>query len=255
MASEAVANGLHGEPAGTAGRIAGSRPAADPVRPDAGLALCLLPRRRAADGQRSRSDTGVGADRAGMRRRARPVAADQPAPVGWPPQLLQRRQHRPGDRIGADRVRERPGAGPVARAQLVLGGITDRGQQARSFFQAPLHQGPGLIGAARALRFEATVHNTKELRCRRGMDNFPEIITRLAAMAERFATVLDCADISFIADGLRDDRGGQGGHPARIRPGPCGRGPGLGWRAARIGSGGVPRCGWLRSPGSGRPGQ
>jgi hypothetical protein len=31
------------------------------------------------------------------------------------------------------------------------------------------------------LRFEATVHNTKELRCRRGPDNFPEIITRLAA--------------------------------------------------------------------------
>jgi hypothetical protein len=51
------------------------------------------------------------------------------------------------------------------------------------------------------LRFEATVHNTKELRCRRGLDNFPEIITRLAGMTERFATALDCADISFIADG------------------------------------------------------
>jgi hypothetical protein len=45
------------------------------------------------------------------------------------------------------------------------------------------------------------VHNTKELRCRRGLDNFPEIITRLAGMAERFATTLDCAGISFIADG------------------------------------------------------
>jgi hypothetical protein len=30
------------------------------------------------------------------------------------------------------------------------------------------------------LRFEATVHNTKELRCRRSLENFPEIITRLA---------------------------------------------------------------------------
>ena len=47
------------------------------------------------------------------------------------------------------------------------------------------------------LRFEATVHNTKELRCRRGLDNFPEIIARLAGMAERFCTVLDCADIGF----------------------------------------------------------
>jgi hypothetical protein len=55
------------------------------------------------------------------------------------------------------------------------------------------------------LRFEATVHNTKELRCRRGLDNFCEIITRLAGMAERFATTLDCADISFIPDGILDE--------------------------------------------------
>jgi len=55
------------------------------------------------------------------------------------------------------------------------------------------------------LRFEATVHNTRELRCRRSLDNFPEIITRLAGMAERFATTLDCADISFLADGTLDD--------------------------------------------------
>jgi hypothetical protein len=54
------------------------------------------------------------------------------------------------------------------------------------------------------LRLEATVHNTKELRCRRGLDNFPEIITRLAGMAERFATTLDCADISFLTDGTLD---------------------------------------------------
>ncbi len=55
------------------------------------------------------------------------------------------------------------------------------------------------------LRFEATVHNTRELRCRRSLDNFPEIITRLAGMAERFATALDCADISFLADGTLDE--------------------------------------------------
>jgi hypothetical protein len=54
------------------------------------------------------------------------------------------------------------------------------------------------------LRFEATVHNTRELRCRRGLDHFGEIITRLAAMAGRFATALDCADISFLPDGILD---------------------------------------------------
>jgi hypothetical protein len=62
------------------------------------------------------------------------------------------------------------------------------------------------------LRFEATVHNTKELRCRRSLENFPEIITRLAGMAERFATTLDCADISFLPDGILD----QLPQPARI---------------------------------------
>jgi hypothetical protein len=55
------------------------------------------------------------------------------------------------------------------------------------------------------LRFEATVHNTRELRCHRGLDNFPEIITRLACMTERFTTTLDCADIAFLADGTLDE--------------------------------------------------
>ena len=62
------------------------------------------------------------------------------------------------------------------------------------------------------LRMEATVHNTKELRCRRSLENFPEIITRLAGMAERFATTLDCADISFLPDGILD----QLPQPARL---------------------------------------
>jgi hypothetical protein len=55
------------------------------------------------------------------------------------------------------------------------------------------------------LRFEATVHNAKELRCRRSLDNFAEIITVLAGMADRFATALDCADIGFLPDGLLDE--------------------------------------------------
>ena len=55
------------------------------------------------------------------------------------------------------------------------------------------------------LRFEATVHNTKELRCRRSLENFAEIIDRLAGMADRFATTLDCADTGFLPDGVLDE--------------------------------------------------
>ena len=53
---------------------------------------------------------------------------------------------------------------------------------------------------------EATVHNTRALRCRRGLDNFPRIHATLAGIAGRFATALDCADTGFIADGLLDQR-------------------------------------------------
>jgi hypothetical protein len=55
------------------------------------------------------------------------------------------------------------------------------------------------------LRLEATVHNAKELRCRRSLDNFEEIITRLAGIAGRFATVLDCAGTGFLPDGILDE--------------------------------------------------
>ena len=48
------------------------------------------------------------------------------------------------------------------------------------------------------------MHNTKELRCRRSLDHFPEIITRLAGMAERFCTTVDCIDISFLTDRTLD---------------------------------------------------
>lgn len=40
------------------------------------------------------------------------------------------------------------------------------------------------------LRFEAIAHNTAELRCGRMIEKFPEIVTRLAGIVERFATAL-----------------------------------------------------------------
>jgi hypothetical protein len=48
------------------------------------------------------------------------------------------------------------------------------------------------------------VHNTRALRCGRVLDNFPTIITRLAAMVDRFCTTLDCVDHTFIGDDLLD---------------------------------------------------
>jgi hypothetical protein len=55
------------------------------------------------------------------------------------------------------------------------------------------------------LRFEATVHNARALRCRRGLDNLPEILTRLQAMTTRFAVALDCVDTAFLPDGILDE--------------------------------------------------
>ena len=56
----------------------------------------------------------------------------------------------------------------------------------------------------RVLRFEAIAHNTAELRCGRMIDKFPDIVTELAGIAERFATALDCVDTGFLGDGVLD---------------------------------------------------
>jgi hypothetical protein len=56
------------------------------------------------------------------------------------------------------------------------------------------------------LRLEVTVHNTKDLRCGRVLEKFPEIVARLAGIADRFATSLDCVDIGFIDDDQILDR-------------------------------------------------
>ena len=55
------------------------------------------------------------------------------------------------------------------------------------------------------LRFEAIAHNTAELRCGRMIEKFPEIVTQLAGIADRFATALDCVDTGFIGDGILDE--------------------------------------------------
>jgi hypothetical protein len=57
---------------------------------------------------------------------------------------------------------------------------------------------------AHVLRFEAIVHNTKELRCGRLLERFAQIIAALHSLLDRFLTVLDCVDTSFVADDTLD---------------------------------------------------
>lgn len=54
------------------------------------------------------------------------------------------------------------------------------------------------------LRFEAIVHNTKELGCGRLLDRFPQIIVRLRQILEQFLENLYCMDASFISDETLD---------------------------------------------------
>src|ERR1700752_4767615 len=50
------------------------------------------------------------------------------------------------------------------------------------------------------LRIEAVAHNTTELNCGRSLDKFPEVVSRLKGILERFADALSCIDQCFIAD-------------------------------------------------------
>jgi hypothetical protein len=54
----------------------------------------------------------------------------------------------------------------------------------------------------RVLRFEAIAHHTKQLGCGRRLDKFPQIITRLTGMVDRFTSMLDCVELGFLPDGI-----------------------------------------------------
>jgi hypothetical protein len=51
----------------------------------------------------------------------------------------------------------------------------------------------------RVLRIEVVAHNTRELKCGRLLNRFPEVVCRLKAILERFADALSCIDQCFIA--------------------------------------------------------
>ena len=55
------------------------------------------------------------------------------------------------------------------------------------------------------LRFEAIVHNTRQLHTGRVLERFPEIVARLHAMLDRFTTMLDCVDVAFLPGELLDE--------------------------------------------------
>ncbi len=54
------------------------------------------------------------------------------------------------------------------------------------------------------LRIEVIVHNTKQLHCRKRIDQFPQIIALLKGILERFLKVLRGVDVSFIDNGRLD---------------------------------------------------
>jgi len=54
----------------------------------------------------------------------------------------------------------------------------------------------------RVLRIEVVAHNTRELNCARSLENFPQVVSRLKAVLERFADALSCIDQCFIADDM-----------------------------------------------------
>jgi hypothetical protein len=52
----------------------------------------------------------------------------------------------------------------------------------------------------RVLRIEAIAHNTQERDCGRSLEKFPEIVSCLKSMLERFMNALWCIDQCFIAE-------------------------------------------------------
>ena len=103
-------------------------------------------------------------------------------------------------------AKQRPGRNPTPDPSLQLAAVIETPRYDLTLFK--VHFGNLTLKAytkgEHVLRFEAVAHNTKALRCGRILDRFPDIITRLAGMVDRFATTLDCVDVTFIGDGLLD---------------------------------------------------
>ena len=97
-------------------------------------------------------------------------------------------------------ARKRPGRNGTPELSPRLGTVLETPAWDLTVFK--VHFGlltlKGCTKGERVLRFEAIAHNTRQLRCGRSLERFPEIATRLHDMCERFCTTLDCVDVSFI---------------------------------------------------------
>jgi hypothetical protein len=97
-------------------------------------------------------------------------------------------------------ARKRPGKYGPAELSPRLGTVLETPAWDLTVFK--VHFGlltlKGYTKGEHVLRFEAIAHNTRQLRCGRSLQRFPEVVTRLHGMCERFCTTLDCVDVSFI---------------------------------------------------------
>jgi hypothetical protein len=104
-------------------------------------------------------------------------------------------------------AKRRPGAGGSADLSPRLAVVIETPRWDLTLFK--VHFGrltlKGYTKGEHVLRFEAVVHNTKQLGCGRAIERFPQIVTRLKGMAERFCTTLDCVTTGFLPDGTLDE--------------------------------------------------
>jgi hypothetical protein len=104
-------------------------------------------------------------------------------------------------------AKQRPSRNGSSELSLQLAAMTETPRYDLTMFK--VHFGLLTLKAytkgEHVLRFEAITHNTKQLRCGRVLDKFPEITNRLAGMVEQFCTTLDCVDVSFLPDGTLDE--------------------------------------------------
>jgi hypothetical protein len=103
-------------------------------------------------------------------------------------------------------AKQRPGRNGSFELSLQLAAMTETPRYDLTMFK--VHFGLLTLKAytkgEHVLRFEAITHNTKQLRCGRVLEKFPEITNRLAGMVDRFTTTLDCVDTGFLPEDTLD---------------------------------------------------
>lgn len=62
----------------------------------------------------------------------------------------------------------------------------------------------GYTKGEHVLRFEAVVHNVRDLQCGRRLDRFAEVVDRLGGMLSRFLDTLCCIDTAFVPSDFLD---------------------------------------------------